>query len=169
MPGPDRLARDLLLGALAGGLATWSMGKVTTYLYERQDPDALAREQAVSGKPTYQVAAEKAARLAGLAPSEADLGRAGQALHWALGIGAGALYGALRRRLPGADAAQGLAFGLAFFLVVDEFLNTALGFAKAPPAYPWQTHARGLAGHLAYGLVAETTLDLADRAALGAR
>lgn len=165
MPGSDRLARDVMLGALAGAIATWAMGRVTTYLYDRQDPGAREREKAVSGKPAYEVAAEKAARLVGLSPSEDDLRRAGQALHWGLGIGAGAIYGALRRRVAGADAAQGLAFGLAFFLVMDEFVNTVFGFAKPPQAYPWQTHARGLAGHLVFGLVTDTSLDLLDLAA----
>lgn len=166
MPRTDRVVpRDLILGALAGALATWVMERATTYLYEKQDRQALEREQQVSEKPAYEVAAERVAGLLGLSPGEAGLRRAGQAMHWGLGIGAGALYGALRRRVAGADAAQGLAFGLAFFLLVDELANTALGLAKPPQAYPWQTHARGLAGHLVYGLVAETSLDLLDRAA----
>lgn len=65
----------------------------------------------------------------------------------------------------GRDAGQGLAFGLAFFLLVDALADTALGLAKPPQAYPWQTHARGLAGHLVFGLVTDTSLDLLDPAA----
>jgi len=34
----------------------------------------------------------------------------------------------------------------AFFLLVDEAAQAALGFAAPPQEFPWQTHARRLAG-----------------------
>ena len=40
----------------------------------------------------------------------------------------------------------------------DEVANPALGLAAPPGRYPWQPHARGLAAHLLYGLVAELAL-----------
>ena len=82
-----------------------------------------------------------------------------------MGIKSGVLYGVLRSRFRTLDATQGLPFGIGLWLVVDELLLWLLGFAKPPQAYPWQTHARGLAGHVAYGLAADTTLDVMDRAA----
>lgn len=166
MRAKEAPGRDLIKGAIAGAVATWAMGQVTTLLYEHEDPDARRREDEVrGGKTSYEVAAERAARLAGLSLAEQKRKAAGAALHWALGIGAGAAYGALRHRIPGADRAHGLAFGLAFWAAVDEALVPALGLTPGPTAFPWQAHARGLAGHLAYGLVAETTLDLLDRVA----
>jgi hypothetical protein len=159
------LAIDVTKGALAGALATWLMGKLTTYLYERQGGAVMTRERRVQPKTAYTVAAERTARLAGAALSEEQAVRAGIALHWALGIGAGALYGALRRRLRGVDWGRGLGFGLAFFVIVDEALNWILGFTAPPTAFPWQTHGRGLAGHVAYGVVADTALAVLDRAA----
>jgi uncharacterized membrane protein YagU involved in acid resistance len=79
--------------------------------------------------------------------------RVGTALHWATGIGAGAAYAAARRRWPAIARGAGVPFGLAFFLAVDEGLNTALGFTPPPGRFPWQAHARGAAGHLVFGAV----------------
>lgn len=165
MARDDALGLDMIRGGIAGAIATWVMGQVTSYLYELEDQSVRRREEQVRGTPAYQVAAERMAALARLSLTEAELSRAGQALHWGLGIGMGALYGALRPRVAGVDAAQGLAFGLAFFLLIDEGMNTAFGFAKPPADYPWQAHARGLAGHLVYGLATDASLDLLDRAA----
>ena len=77
---------------------------------------------------------------------------------WALGVGAGALYGVLRPRVESARLARGLAFGTVFWLVMDEGAVYALKLTPGPRAFPWQTHARGLAGHLAFGTVANATL-----------
>ncbi len=158
------LAADLLKGAVAGAAATWLMGQVTTYLYEQEDPQARRQEdEAREGKTAYGVAAEKAAGVTGRELSDQEREQFGSAIHWALGMGAGALYGALRGRVPGVDRGRGLAFGTAFFLLMDEGANVALGLTPPPAAFPWQAHARGLAGHLVFGLAADTTLELLDR------
>lgn len=160
----DGLARELTLGAAAGLAATWVMGRATTFLYEREDERARQREDAArGGRPAYGIAAEKAAAALGIRLSDAAREKLGAGIHWALGAGAGAAYGVLRRRVPHADAGQGLAYGAAFFAVMDEGANTALGLTPPPAAFPWQAHARGLAGHLVYGLVTDTLLDAADR------
>lgn len=154
---------DLTRGALAGLVATWTMDQVTGYLYEQESQEALEAEQeARGGKTAYGVAAEKAATLTGTTLSDKQRQAMGQQIHWALGIGAGAAYGVLRRRCPGADWGEGTAFGTAFFLLVDEITNPALDLTPGPQAFPWQTHARGIAGHLAYGLVADQLLSLME-------
>jgi hypothetical protein len=156
---------DLVRGALAGIVATWAMGKVTTYLYEREAPEARKREDdAREGKTAYGVAAEKGAAIVGAELTAEEREKAGAAIHWALGAGAGALYGALRGRVPGVDAGAGLLYGTAFFLVMDEGGNVALGLTPGPRAFPWQAHARGLAGHLAFGVAAEQAMRILDRA-----
>ena len=147
---------DLMRGALGGIVATWVMGKVTTAMYENEDADARRREDdAREGKTAYGVAAEKMAGLAGRDLTDAERASAGSAIHWALGASAGAAYGALRHRVPGVDAASGLVFGTAFFLLADEAGNVALGLTPGPRAFPWQAHARGLVGHLVFGVAAE--------------
>ncbi len=155
---------DLALGAVAGVAATWVMNRATTFLYEREDERARQREDAArGGRTAYGIAAGKAAAALGVRLSDSAQKKLGTAIHWAIGAGGGAAYGVLRRRVPHADAGQGLAYGAAFFAVMDEGANTALGLTPPPAAFPWQAHARGLAGHLVYGLVTETLLDAADR------
>jgi hypothetical protein len=155
---------DLVRGTLAGIVATWAMGRVTTYLYEEENELARRREdEAREGKTAYGIAAEKAAGIAGRDLSDQEREEAGAALHWALGAGAGAVYGALRGRVPGVDAASGLVFGTVFFLAIDEGANTLLGLTPPPEEFPWQAHARGLAGHLVFGVTSELTLLALDR------
>ncbi len=159
------LLTDVALGAVAGLAGTWVMNQVTTYLYEREDPQAREREDAARhGRTAYGIAVEKVADAVGAKPlPEPRQKQLGQALHWALGASGGAIYGALRGRVPGVDAGQGLAYGTAFWGAMDEGANTALGLTPPPAAFPWQAHARGLAGHLAYAVVIDTLLDAADR------
>lgn len=159
------LLTDVALGAAAGLAGTWVMNQLTTYLYDREDPQAREREDAARhGRTAYGIAVEKAASAVGAGPLPKEKQQKfGQALHWALGAGGGALYGALRGRVPAVDTGQGLAYGTAFWGVVDEGANTALGLTPPPAAFPWQAHARGLAGHLAYAVVIDSILDAADR------
>ncbi|HUE97181.1 MAG TPA: DUF1440 domain-containing protein [Longimicrobiaceae bacterium] len=150
---------DLMRGALAGIAATWVMGKVTTVMYENEDEAARRMEdEAREGKTAYGVAAEKAARIVGRELTKAERESAGSAIHWALGASAGATYSALRHRVPGVDAGSGLVFGAAFFLLADEAGNVALGLTPGPRAFPWQAHARGLVGHLVFGVAAEVAI-----------
>jgi hypothetical protein len=158
------LLADLGRGALAGAAATWVMGRTTGYLYEHEHRQARELEDAArDGRTAYGVAAEKAATALGRDLSDAERQRVGMGIHWALGVGMGALYGAIRGRVPAADSGHGMLFGSAFFGIVDELATPALGLTPGPTAFPWQTHARGLAGHLVFGLIAESTLQLADR------
>ncbi len=159
-------ALDGARGALAGALASKVMGRVTTYMYEHQDEKATEREESVrGGKASFEVAAEKAARLFGRELDEDQRKRLGGVMSWALAIGAGTVYGIVRRRLPASKRGMGLLFGTAFFLLVDEGMNTLFRFTPPPRAFPWQAHARGLLGHLTYGLAAELQLRATDAAA----
>lgn len=155
----------LLDGVAAGALATWLMGKVTEALYRQEDPHAREREErARQGRTSYGTAAEKAAGLIGESLSDEQRKLYGKRIHWALGAGAGAAYALIRDRVPAAAAAGGLLFGTAFFLLMDEGLVYALGLTPGPREFPWQSHARGLAGHLAYGATAERALTLMEGA-----
>ena len=154
----------LVKGAAAGAIATWLMGRVTTLAYRREDEEARKREdEARQGKTSYEVAAAKLARRVGHARLEPEQqGRYGNAIHWVLGIGTGALYSAVRSRAPIVGLGRGLLFGTAFWLLVDEIATPVLGLSPGPGDFPWQTHARGLAGHLAYGAALTKALDLVE-------
>ena len=91
---------DLIKGAIAGAVATFVMGKVTSYMYEHQDRDVRRREdEAREGRSAYETAAEKAAAAAGTTLRVRQRQDLGSAIHWTLGIGAGAVYAVLRRRV----------------------------------------------------------------------
>ena len=165
-PSRHTITRDLMKGAVAGAVATWVMGRVTSAMYDREDRRARRREDAArQGKTAYGVAAEKAARAVGSRLGDDQREKVGSTLHWALGIGAGAVYAVLRRRFNTVGRTAGFGFGTAFWAAIDEGLVPALGLTKGPAAFPWQTHARGLAGHLSFGAVTDGTLRLLDAVA----
>jgi hypothetical protein len=156
--GTRRVVAEVVGGAIAGAVATWAMGKVTTLLYEREAASVRrAEDTARGGKTAYGVAAQKVARAVGTRLSVKERKRYGTRIHWALGASAGAAYRLIRDRLPG-GLTRGLLFGTAFWLLADEGAVYVLGLTPGPQHFPWQTHARGLAGHLVYGAVADATL-----------
>lgn len=158
-------ALDLLLGAAAGAAAIWLMDKATTLLYEREDDAAKNREESArGGRTAYENVAEKTAKLAGIELDDDRRKQIGNAIHWGIGIASGAVYGALRNRF-GLRAGSGLLYALGMFGAMDEGLMYALHFTPPPQAFPWQTHARGAAGHLVFGTVIDSAFDLVDLAA----
>jgi len=160
----DGLAEDLLKGAIAGAVATWVMDRATTYMYQREGRRARQREEEVrKGSSAYEAAAEKGAALVGRGLTRTERERGGSAIHWGLGIGAGAVYAVLRRRLDLVGSAAGTAFGTAFWALMDEGVVPALRLTPGPSAIPWQTHARGCLGHLTFGTVTDGTLRVLDR------
>ena len=158
------IGEDLVKGAIAGAVATYVMGRITTFMYDREDRRARKQEdEERDGGTAYGTAAEKGAELVGrrLTPKERE--QAGSAIHWALGIGAGAGYAVMRRQLAFLGSTVGTAFGTAFWGFVDEGVVPVLGLTPGPLAFPWQTHARGLVGHLTFGTVTDGTLRVLDR------
>jgi hypothetical protein len=162
----DGTGAAVIKGAIAGAVATWIMGQITNYMYQREDKGAReAEDKARKGKTSYGVAADKVAGLAGRSLDDQQRERLGSAIHWALGIGTGAVYAVLRRRFVEVGKLGGAAFGTAFWGVVDEGLVPGLGLTPGPGAFPWQAHARGLAGHLTFGTVTDATLRMLDAVA----
>jgi hypothetical protein len=162
---------DVVKGVIAGAIATWAMGKVTTWIYDRQAPETREAEKAgwQDGRPAYEIAAHTVNRALSLRLDEPRERRLASAMHWALGMKAAAVYALVRPALAPRARARGVTFGLTVFVVFDEIANWLFGFSKAPTAFPWQTHARGFAGHVAYGLATEAVLDALDRATPGRR
>jgi hypothetical protein len=159
-------ASDLVKGAIAGAVATGVMDKLTGVLYEGESKGARRQEdRARGGKTAYEVAADKAAGLVGTHITDEDRHRYGNAVHWSLGIAAGAAYAVLRHKIPGLRRAGGAKFGMAFWAAVDEGVVSILGLTPPPQAFPVQTHARGFVGHLVFGIVADRTLRVLDAVA----
>jgi hypothetical protein len=159
----NSVGADLVKGAIAGAVATWVMDRVTTAMYQRERPDVRrAENEARGGRTAYATAAERAAVVVGSRLNDKQAEHAGALIHWALGIGAGAAYAVVRRRMGAVGKAAGAAFGTGFWALVDEGVVPLLGLTPGPRAFPWQTHARGLAGHLSFGTVTEGTLRILD-------
>lgn len=155
-----------LKGALAGAAGVWLMDLVSTALYQQEPESAKKHEETarapLGGKDPASAAAVRLAEATGTPLTTVSEGQAATAIHYALGVVPGALYGALRHRLPGSGSGRGLVYGLALFLLNDEVLGPALGLAVPPGDYPWQAHARGLAAHLVLGVATDAALDALD-------
>jgi len=147
-------------GAVAGAIGTWAMDRVTTVMYERESAEDRAREEAAwpNGKPSVPNLVDLGSRITGVRFSPRARPAVEEATHYLLGIGPGVLYALLRDRVPGLGAGRGLVFGLLLFAVNDELLNTALGLAGPPDAYPMTAHLRGLVGHVTLGVVTDVAL-----------
>lgn len=153
----DEVGGDMLKGAIAGAVGVWAMDRVDWFMFDHEDPEARRRTEAVrpGGLDPAHRAAGQVARALGTELSPAQPHPAGIAVHYGLGVAPGALYGALRDRVPGVGAGRGLLWGLGLFALEDEIMNPAAGLAAKPGDYPWQAHARGLVAHLVYGFVTD--------------
>jgi len=156
------LLGDATRGAIAGAAATWAMDQVTTVMLAVQAPEVTAQEEAAqaNGKSSVSNLVDRVEAETGLVVPPARRPLVEQAVHYALGAVPGALYGVFRRWIPFARARSGLVYGLGLFVVNDEYLNTRLGLASAPRAYPPETHLRGLAGHAVLGVGTESAIQL---------
>ncbi|MCA1816535.1 MAG: DUF1440 domain-containing protein [Acidobacteria bacterium] len=104
---------------------------------------------------TERVASVVAEKVFDRRLTEGEKEAAGTVVHYAFGVGTGAIYGAAAELMPGAAAGAGLPLGAAVWLAADEGLVPALGLSKSPAEYPLSTHAYSLASHFVYGLTTE--------------
>jgi hypothetical protein len=155
------LIGDATRGAIAGAAATWAMDQVTTVMLAVQAPEVTKQEEAArpNGKSSVTNLVDKVEAQTGLVVPPKQRPLAEQVAHYALGAVPGALYG-VARHIPFVRAGNGLLFGLGVFALNDELLNTKLGLASPPQAYPPETHVRGLAGHAVLGVATETGIQL---------
>jgi hypothetical protein len=154
------------LGGLAGVVGTIAMEPVTTFLYEHEDEAHKKREEELRKESALEVLAARLIELIGAEPSEQRKQQLATALHWIYGMGWGALYALLRRRVPLLRKGLGLPFGVLFALVGDEIMNQVMGLTAPPKAWPIDAHLRGLVGHVAFAAAADGALRAVDAAAL---
>ncbi len=163
----EDFAGDVLKGAVAGAVATWVMGRATTWFWEHESVASQAKYKEVTGeKYVPERAAEKLENLVGLHRSKEQHQTLAQVNHWAVGIGAGIAYSLLKRQNKLVSTGRGLLFGAAFSALFDEGLTVLTGLAEPPQKYPWQAHTRGLFGHLVYGAIADATLNVLENTKL---
>jgi len=117
-------------------------------------------EEALSAEAELEPAPVKAAEaisegLFGHKLTKDEKKIAGPAVHYALGMAVGGLYGGLAEVEPEISAGVGLPFGTVFWLVVDETAVPLLALSKGPTQYPVSTHVYALASHLVYGVTTD--------------
>ena len=161
MAGSTSILGDLLRGGLAGAAGTWVMDQVTTAMLATQPPEVTEREEHArpNGKSAIANLVDRLVESADIELAEAQRSQAAQVVHYGLGVAPGALFAVLRRRLPLVGAAGGLVYGFLLWALNDEYLNTRLGLAAAPDAYPPEAHWRGLVGHLVLGATTNSGID----------
>ena len=154
--------KSLVRGAVAGALGTWLMDLVTTGLAASQSKASLQQEREASpnGKSSVENLIDRVEATTGIVLNPDQRSIATQAVHFGLGIVPGALYGALRDRVPFLGAGRGVLYGLILWAVNDEALNAKLGLSGPFDAYPLDTHWRGAVGHMALGGATDMGIDL---------
>jgi hypothetical protein len=166
--GNGDLVTDAVKGALAGAMGVWALDKVTWAMWDRTDPAKLRQEEQEArprGMDPAHVMANETAEAMGKELTPKQPHPAGIAVHYGLGVGPGAAYGALRHKMPALTAGGGTLFGLGLFLMQDEGLNPILGTSGGPTEYPMEAHVRGLVGHLVFGATMHASLKLMDQVA----
>lgn len=150
------LLKDAIYGGIGGVIGTLVMEQVASALYTLEAEEKKKIEEQIRPEPPFMTLARRlAANASDGPPSEATIQRLGQAIHWGYGIGWGALYGVLHDRIPSLSRAAGLPFGIAFSLIGDELMTTAMKLTPPPQAFPIDAHVRGLAAHVAYTAAAD--------------
>ena len=154
---------DAALGAIAGVAATAAMGPLTTFLSKRQPQAAKRQEQEVNARagtpPTVKVAEKAASTLGKTLPAHRH-SLAGKVVHYGFGTFWGAALGAVSAGWKPLPPGSGVALGILLWLSMDEGALPALGLSGKPRESPRETHTRGLASHVLYGVVLDRSLAL---------
>ena len=155
-----KVLRGALAGLVAGAVASFAMDRFQAVaaglLPADDDDDDGGDDKGEDQKPATQKAANSVARLVtGHDVPAADGPLAGQAMHYALGIGLGVAYGIAAEFRPSVTSGFGTAFGIGTATVLDEAAVPALGLG----AMPWQSGLPitlyGYASHLVFGTATE--------------
>ncbi|GGB58876.1 hypothetical protein GCM10008019_13500 [Deinococcus soli (ex Cha et al. 2016)] len=171
--------RSVLAGLIGGAVGTLAMGQYWTRVApllqgdgggngDSEQPKKDEHSISVIGQQHQpgesstaaigRVAYEKAE---GHAPGRQTRAALSEAVHWGMGVGSGALYGALAGR---GNPVKGVAFGVGLWALVDEGIVPLLGLQDGPAGTPAKGHANRLGAHLTYGLALGLTALLVDAA-----
>ena len=164
--------KGIVAGAAGGLVAAWAMEQFQQRLSHVAD-DRADEAQRSSGRPqawdarsqdqvsgqsssATENAADAAASAMALQPLDRSTrASAAQALHYAFGIGVGAVYGALAESDPGVTRLGGIAFGLGVWAAADELSTALFGLAPRPTDRPPLAHTYSVLSHVVYGLTTE--------------
>jgi hypothetical protein len=148
----------LALGVVFGFAASRLMDVVTGWFYRGQSEASRQLEEQVAPGGTLLIGGRKVAGWFGRQVSDEQAAKIGLTVHRSLGV----LYGIIAAALVSYGAAPlltGLLVGAAAFVIVDEAANSLL-FTPPPWVYPFESHLRGIVGHLALGVILGALLSL---------
>jgi hypothetical protein len=151
------LARGMITG-LTGGVAGtllmdgyWKVVRNTFGDRPEQKPKPGDDNQA-KDQPSTQIVADKLSEaLTGREVPEEGKAVAGIATHYALGLGCGALFGAVAARWPRLGLLAGMVYGAGIWLFLDEIGLRMLKVAPEADKVPVSQHVQALGAHLVYG------------------
>jgi uncharacterized membrane protein YagU involved in acid resistance len=162
----NALLKDIAYGMIGGAIGTVVMEQVANLMYKFESEEKKKIEESIRKEPPFEAMARRLSEdVFGIEITDGTRSKLGQAIHWGTGIGFGGLYGALHDRVPALSKAAGLPYGVAFSLVVDEGLNTALKLTPPPQEFPIDAHVRGLVAHVAYTATADGVFHLLRKVA----
>jgi uncharacterized membrane protein YagU involved in acid resistance len=162
--------KGLAAGVVGGIVASWAMDRFQYWWLSFGSGDERQLQQA---QPDENIGDEPATVKTASVISEGVFGHrltvkekeiAAPAVHYAVGMTAGAVYGVAAEYEPNVTTLAGIPFGATFWMVVDEGALPVLGLAKGPAAYPISNHVYALASHLVFGLTAEVVRRTVRRA-----
>ena len=151
--GMTAVAARMGAGALAGFAATFVLDAVTELLYTAKIKE---RERAISSRGAGAAVAFKILDALRLGPNDEDAEKAGQILHWTIGVGSGIVAGFLADE-DTISTVSASAMTAAGMLCFDEFGMSAIGAMPPSWRYPWQSNFRSAVGHATYGAVLALT------------
>lgn len=152
--------KDILIGGLAGVAGMLAMPMITKAMYKHESQEKKHLEEKLRPEPPFKIMAKKIVNGVNANPSEEALEMFSMGMHWGYGIAWGGLYGAVRKKYPVLSKFGGAPFGVLFFLVGDELVNTVFKITPPPQTFPVDAHVRGLMGHLVFTAAAEGTCKL---------
>lgn len=147
------LLTDMAAGAAAGVLGGMALGGTAQVLYDLASPKDVALEQAIEPRNPFIVLAQRLEGAAGIEKDERREKLFETAVITVVSASSGALYAAAARKWSLGWLAGGAVFGALFWAIEDEGLGTAMNLAGDNSKYPLEAHLRGLAAHVAFGVV----------------
>ena len=162
----DGIWTGMMAGALGGLIGSCAMTGLHALWDRVSDDRGEARhphhssqrgqkESARQGRDDATVrAADKVFQAMDHEPTQRQREIAGPAMHYLLGVAAGAVYGALAERMPQVTTGAGIPYGVAVWIAADEIAVPAFGLIERPARQP-SVHARALAAHLLFGWTTE--------------
>lgn len=142
----------LLRGALAGAVA----GAAGSFAMDRSQAAVSALSSSDDDEPATQQAADAIGeQLTGSDVPEADKPLAGQAIHYALGVGLGVAYAVAAEFRPAVTKGYGTAFGIGTATLLDQGAVPAVGLGDPPWKAGPATTIYAYASHLVFGGMTE--------------